>query len=172
MRVESSNFEEVRQVWARELWPGRKSPIESNSAMKWRGGLEMELMNVPASFWVIRENVAVIAVLSGHFGGLIPDPEANTSGDSPISILRSYRTRGLWVHPSSRNRGAAIALMKAALLQADEESCNVLWTFPRQSSMPAYEKFGFKMAGGWIGADAPGAGEFGPNCYAYLKLRS
>lgn len=170
MKVESSNFEEVRPVWASELWPRRKSPIESNSAMRWLGGIEMELMTAPASFWAIRENGALIAVLSGHFGGLIPDPEANASGEIPFSLLRSYRTRGLWVHPSFRNRGAANALMKAARLQAQTENCTVLWTFPRQSSMPAYEKFGFKMVGGWIGANAVGAGEFGPNCYAYLKL--
>jgi hypothetical protein len=62
--------------------------------------------------------------------------------------------------------------MASASEQASKENCKVIWTFPRQSSMPVYEKIGFKMLGSWIGKNTPGSGEFGPNCYAFLKLQN
>lgn len=161
MKAESSSFTEVQAIWANELWAGRKSPIESNSAMRWLGGIDMALMDSPASFWIVRSSTAgapvIVGVLSGHFGGL-------------IDSVRSYRTRGLWVHSDFRGQGVARSLMQAAVEQAKHENCEILWTFPRQSSMPAYEKLGFMKVGDWIGVNDPGAGEFGPNCYARKTL--
>lgn len=156
MLVKQTTFEEVRSVWESELWVGRKSPIESNSAMRWLGGIDMELMKSPASFWAARASgtAPIVGVLSGHYGGL-------------IDSVRSYRTRGLWVDCDFRSQGIARMLMQAAVEQAKQERCERLWTFPRQSSMPAYEHLGFQRVGDWIGVNDPGAGEFGPNCYAY-----
>jgi GNAT superfamily N-acetyltransferase len=161
--LEVCRFEDVLPIWQASLWPGRLSKIETNSAMKWLGGIDLELMKAPASFWRLRiekENLTV-GVLSGHFGGLI---------DRENRQVRGYRTRGLFVGPQFRGHGASKILMTAALAQANREACEVAWTFPRQSSMPVYEKLGFKMVGQWIGENDPGAGEFGPNCYAIKHL--
>jgi GNAT superfamily N-acetyltransferase len=159
--VEQTTFEEVRAVWAQELWVGRKSPIESTSAMRWLGGIDMTLMDSPASFWAARASTEssspIVGVLSGHYGGM-------------IDTSRSYRTRGLWVHERFRSQGLARQLIQAATEQALRENCTMLWTFPRQAAMGAYEKLGFQRVGDWIGVNDPGAGEFGPNCYAFKTL--
>jgi len=171
--LEECRFEDVLPIWQASLWPGRLSKIESNSAMKWLGGIDLELMKAPASFWRVRlkkENLDV-GVLSGHFGGLI-DIENHGTGRLAETVrqVRSYRTRGLYVEPKFRAHGASKILMAAALEQAKRETCEVAWTFPRQSTMPVYEKLGFKMVSQWIGENDPGAGEFGPNCYAIRYL--
>lgn len=148
-------------MWSRELWPGRVSPIESNSAMKWLGEIDMSLMQAVPTFWrVVRapqsKNDVVsqtVGVLSGHFGGI-------------VNGHRSYRTRGLWVAESVRRHGVAMMLMNAAFDQARSENCDSAWTFPRASSMPFYESVGFKRVGAWVGVNDANAGEFGPNCYA------
>lgn len=166
--LEVCRFEDVLPIWQAMLWPGRVSKIEANSAMKWLGGIDLELMKAPASFWRLRlenENIN-IGVLSGHFGGLIGP--GGSFGER--KEVRSYRTRGLYVDPKFRGQGASRTLMTEALAQAKREACEVAWTFPRQSSMPVYGKLGFKMVGQWIGENAPGAGGFGPNCYALRHL--
>ncbi len=160
--LESCRFEDVLPIWQTHLWPGRISKIEPNSAMKWLGGIDLELMNAPAAFWWLRLDARVIGVLSGHFGGLI-----EVGGRSGV---RSYRTRGLYVDPEFRDLGCANALMKAAFAEARRNRCEVAWTFPRKAAMPAYEKMGFNMVGQWIGENDPGAGEFGPNCFALANL--
>lgn len=168
LRRAPASFEQVKAIWESELWAGRKSPIEPTSAMKWLGGIDMSLMQAAPSFWVVLEESEsqspgrIVGTLSGHFGGTI-QLESNS--------LRSFRTRGLWVNSLFRKRGIARLLMSAASEQAEQEDCDVLWTFPRQSSMPAYERLGFQKFGEWIGSNDPGAGEFGPNCYALFDLR-
>lgn len=166
--LEECRFEEILPIWQASLWPGRLSKIESNSAMKWLGGIDLELMKAPASFWRLRleKESLIVGVLSGHFGGLID----TMNHDGKNRQVRSYRTRGLFVDPRFRGHGASKVLMTAALVQAKHEACEVAWTFPRQSTMPVYEKLGFKMVGQWIGENDPGAGEFGPNCYAINYL--
>ena len=174
--LEECRFEDVLPIWQTRLWPGRISKIESNSAMKWLGGIDLELMQAPASFWRIRmaeskfkeSEPATIAVLSGHFGGIIP--ATNVENDNSAKLMRSFRTRGLFVAPEFRGLGASSAIMNAAFTEAKRSGCEVAWTFPRKTAMPAYEKMGFKMVGSWIGENDPGAGEFGPNCFAIRHL--
>lgn len=159
-------FEDVLPVWSSELWPGRTSAIEPTSAMKWLGGIDMSLMNSKPTFWCVSSeartnetssDARTIGVLSGHFGGII-------STDSGTE--RAYRTRGLWVAPESRGKGVARTLMQAAFEQASTENCTLVWTFPRQTSMPFYKSMGFSLVGSWIGNNDPRAGEFGPNGFA------
>ena len=35
MKIERLTFEQVYDIWNNKLWPDRKSPIESHSAMTW-----------------------------------------------------------------------------------------------------------------------------------------
>lgn len=163
MQTKLIDFHTARDVWSHNLWPGRQSPIEANSAMRWLGGIEMDLMSYPASFWGITTDLPtkkIIGLLSGHFGGEILVPEFSHH-------TRSFRTRGLWVDPNYRLQGIARTLMQEAENQARIEECRALWTFPRKTSFLAYQRLGFQQAGNWLGENDPGAGEFGPNCYAY-----
>ncbi len=167
--IETCEFKDVLPIWERELWPARKSAIETNSAMKWLGGIDMELMKAAPTFWLVSYALAknapkpqavsekVVGVLSGHFGGVIQGK-------------RSYRTRGLWVSEEDRRSGAAKLLMTAAFEQATREACNLVWTFPRESSIRFYNSMGFKQVGAMIGTADPGAGEFGPNCFALAEI--
>lgn len=162
--IERGEFDAVLPIWSRELWPGRQSPIEPTSAMKFGGGYDMQLMQAAPTFWLARENShdradagPIAGVLSGHFGGVV---------DNAGAIVRSYRTRGLWVAPAHRGQGVAKRLMLAAFAQAQAEDCPLVWTFPRQSSMPFYSALGFRVYGDWLGADDPFAGEFAPNAFA------
>lgn len=133
--------------------------------MKWQSGIDMSLMQTVPTFWrLVRTGTEptpenVLGVLSGHFGGEINSPTE-----------RSYRTRGLWVSHDVRRAGGASMLMTAAYEQAAKENCKSVWTFPRESSMPFYESMGFIRVGPWIGINDPGAGEFGPNCYAVYRM--
>lgn len=175
--IEQCPFESILPIWRDQLWPGRKSAIEAHSAMRWLGGIDMSLMSSAVSFWQSRlattsqatldnsRSLNPIAVLSGHFGGVI---DASQFGLS--SKEKSYRTRGLWVSSAARRQGVARALMEAAFEQARREECSVVWTFPRESSLPFYNSLGFTQVGAMIGVDDPGAGEFGPNCYAIAKI--
>ena len=156
-------FADVLPLWKSELWPGRTSPIETNSAMKWLGGIDMTLMSATTTFWSVRNKSdnRIIGVLSGHFGGVI---------EGKPGVARAYRTRGLWVADDMRRIGVAKLLMEAAFKQARAEKCPYVWTFPRESSIIFYESMKFVRAGDWIGVDNPLAGEFGPNCYALAQL--
>ncbi len=158
--VETCEFKDVLPIWERELWPARKSAIETNSAMKWLGGIDMELMKATPTFWRVsysQDSTGIVGVLSGHFGGIVDGK-------------RSFRTRGLCVAEEARRSGVAGSLMAAARDQAKRETCESVWTFPRASSMPFYESMGFRVVGDWLGNDDPGAGEFGPNCFALARF--
>jgi GNAT superfamily N-acetyltransferase len=165
--LESCEFKDVLPFWENELWPARKSPIEPCSAMQWLGGIDMTLMKSPPTFWRVvstRTRCATSALgtntvgtLSGHFGGVIDGK-------------RSYRTRGLWVSDAERRCGIGRLLMCSAFAQAKAENCEVVWTFPRSSAMPFYKSSGFLQFGARVGANDPGTGEFGPNCYALATL--
>lgn len=159
MNPERCRFEDVLPVWRNELWPNRQSPIESHSAMKWLGGIDTSLMQSKASFWRFGA-ISPMAVLSGHFGGII---DASCVGLSTNE--KSYRTRGLWVPEEMRRHGVARKLMDAAFAQARIDKCLVVWTFPRISSLPFYKSMGFIQVG-----EKTADGEFGPNCYAIVKL--
>jgi len=180
---EECRFEDVLHSWSTELWPGRASAIEPTSAMKWLGGIDMSLMKSQPTFWrIINQaqsagpNVSAqsatpnspdtLGVLSGHFGGWITDESAPLGAEGE---RRSYRTRGLWVDPKHRGKGFARLLMLAAFKQAKKENCEIVWTFPRKTSMPFYQEMGFKLVGSWIGENDSLAGEFGPNGFALAK---
>jgi GNAT superfamily N-acetyltransferase len=161
LQVFTARFEEVLPIWQMELWPGRTSAIEPQSAMTWlgrNGGIDMSLMSASPTFFIAKTDTRIVGVLSGHFGGLIEQSPGNGVQE------RAYRTRGLWVQSESRRQGVAQALMKAAFLQARTENCALVWTFPRQSSMNFYRAMGFHQEGEWH------TGEFGPNCYAIARL--
>lgn len=158
--IERVSFDVILPLWQSELWPGRRSPIESTSAMRWLGGIDMSLMQAAPTFWLARDParpVIRLGVLSGHAGGFIEGRKA-------------YRIRGLWVAPEERRHGVAKKLIDAAITQARVEACEKIWTYPRRDSLPFYESVGFQRVGEWI--EDNGRAEFGPNCFAVLDIQN
>ena len=55
-RVVDIHFRDIYPIWKILLWPGRKSAIEKTSAMKWRGGYDMDYLNkIPFFFGIWKE---------------------------------------------------------------------------------------------------------------------
>jgi GNAT superfamily N-acetyltransferase len=73
-----------------------------------------------------------------------------------------YRSRGLWVDPNYRGRKIAKILLQATINRSVKEGCKLIWTLPRQSSMPTYSSVGFEKQSDWISEGM----KYGPNCIA------
>ena len=60
MDARSISFEQISSIWQKELWPNRKSPIETHSAMTWPFDgnpieIDMDIFNYkPAFFGVFK----------------------------------------------------------------------------------------------------------------------
>ena len=159
--VEKCNFEEIYDIWDKELWPNRVSVIEEHSALQWNSDLWLSWGNVSigknrkeiwqysATFWKVTDGDIIVGVNSGF------------KTEKTI-----YRSRGLWVHEDYRGYGLSTQLLKATLEQAKKEQCSHIWTMPRKSALVAYEKVGFRKIGKWFDETV----EFGPNCLAINKL--
>ena len=161
--VEKCYFEEIYDVWDKELWPNRVSAIEERSALQWNSDLWLswgnikiiknrkEIWQYPATFWKVTDGDIIVGVNSGFM----------TSESNHI-----YRSRGLWIHEDYRGYGLSTQLLNATIEQAKEEKCSYIWTMPRKTALVAYNKVGFNMIGDWFDEGV----EFGPNCLAIMKL--
>lgn len=149
MLIKKSTFDEILPVWKNYLWPNRKSAIESHSAMKFLGGYEMKYFDNPATFILALEDQQIIGCLSGH-----------------RTEDLWYRSRGLWVSPEHRKNNVATKMMLELFSVARGEGCHWIWTVPRISSMPFYEKMGYLRSS----LDFDQGVEFGPNCYAARNI--
>jgi GNAT superfamily N-acetyltransferase len=147
-------FEVIEQVWCEKLWLGRTSAIESHSAMTWPYDAnpheyDMAIFNYPATFFAAYNGSKIIGVNSGH-----------KTKDT------LYRSRGLWVDPSYRKQGIAQLLFGSTETQAKLEGCSAVWSIPRKTALPAYQRFGFETAGGFFGTETSDA-----NIYVIKNLR-
>ena len=138
MRIERLDFETIENIWQTELWPNRTSAIESHSAMTWpfEGNPEpinMNIFNYPATFLGAYIDKKLVGVNSGH----------RTTNEQ-------YRSRGIWVDRDYRKRGVAQMLFLMTAHQAKVEKCEMLWSIPRKTALPAYTKFGFETVGDYI----------------------
>ena len=149
-----SSFEEIYPTWNDKLWPGRISKIESMSSLYWcfpnkiiKDGSIFEKYS--PIFWVVKDNEKIIGVNSGF-----------------RTDKKVYRSRGLWVDPAYRRQGISQILLKQAILQGKKEECHWIWSMPRKSALPAYQKIGFKKRGKWLYEGV----EFGPNCLSTRQI--
>ncbi len=143
------SFEDIYPVWKNFLWPKRKSPIEKTSAMKWRGGYNMDYLNRPAFFFSIqKEDKNLIGVLS-----CFPTEK------------EEFRMRGLWVHPEFRGRGLGKILVNRVIHCAEMAGAKKIWSLPRINYKQLYIKFGFSN---FVGPT--NEFEFGPHYYAMMNL--
>lgn len=138
MKIERLNFEKIKSIWQTKLWPNRTSAIETHSAMTWpfEGNpdpINMDIFNYPASFWGAYLDNKLVGVNSGH-----------------KTTDKQYRSRGVWVDPEYRKRGVAQMLFLMTAHQAKVEGCEMLWSIPRKTALPAYTKFGFETVGDFI----------------------
>ena len=152
--VQQITFQEILPIWQNKLWPNRVSKIETHSAMTWPythpvQPYSMDVFNYPATFFGIVDQNTLVAVNSGH-----------------LTTQQEYRSRGLWVDPDYRGMGLAQIILLATINQAKKEGAKMIWSIPRLTALPAYERVGFKTVGDIIDEGV----EFGPNIYCKLDL--
>ena len=126
------SFDEILHIWKQFLWPDRISPIETNSAMRFLGGYDIESMSTPASFFAYMIDNRIVGVNSGH---LCKD--------------NSYRSRGVYVFPEHRKSGVGTELLIATINQGRIENASYAWSYPRQSSWNTYKSAGYELASEW-----------------------
>ena len=153
MRIERLDFKTIEDVWKTKLWTNRTSPIETHSAMTWpfEGNpepIDMNIFNYPATFLGAFIDNKLIGVNSGH----------RTTNEQ-------YRSRGIWVDPDYRKKGVAQMLFLMTAHQAKVEGCEMLWSIPRKTALPAYTKYGFQTVGDYIVTETSEA-----NIYVKLSL--
>ena len=154
METTNITFETICHIWQKHLWQNRVSPIETHSAMTWPYDgnpieFDMDIFNYEPSFFGVTANGRIVGVNSGH----------RTKDNI-------YRSRGIWVDPDVRKKGVAQLLFNATQKQAINEGCNMIWSIPRKSALPAYTKFGFETMGDFFDEGM----EFGPNIYVFKEL--
>jgi len=139
-------WEEILPIWQNKLWPGRASPIESNSAMVYLGGYDINNMTTNPAFFACMLDGKIIGVNSGH-----------RCADG------SYRSRGLWVDTNYRKLGIASSLLTFTHKHGIDLGCTSTWSYPRQSSWSAYQRAGFELSSIWTASETSDA-----NAYAQL----
>lgn len=152
--VQQITFEQILPIWKHKLWPKRLSPIETHSAMTWPSSypnqpFDMNVFTYPVYFFGIYDQDKLVAVNSGH-----------STND------QEFRSRGLWVDPDYRGQKLAQQILRATIEQAKETGAHMIWSIPRLTALPAYEKVGFRTVGNIVDEGV----EFGPNIYCEKKL--
>lgn len=130
------SWEEISEIWKKNLWPSRKSPIESTSAMCFLEGFNMQNMKNTPTFFGFLINGKIVGVNSGH-----------------MCIDNNYRSRGLWVNSNYRNQGIGTQLLLSTIDQGKDEGAEYVWSFPRYSSWSTYQNAGFKISSSWIASE-------------------
>ena len=153
MQISRIDFQTIEDIWQTELWPNRTSAIESHSAMTWPfegkpESIDMNIFDYPATFLGAYIDNKLVGVNSGH----------KTTNEQ-------YRSRGIWVDPEYRKRGVAQMLFLMTAHQAKIEGCEMLWSIPRKTALPAYTKYGFQTVGDYIVTETSEA-----NIYVKLAL--
>jgi GNAT superfamily N-acetyltransferase len=153
MEYAKITFEQILPVWEEHLWPDRVSPIETHSAMTWPYSwpdkeIDMQIFEYPASFWAAFDGERIVGVNSGHRSSEV-----------------EYRSRGIWVDPDYRGQGIAACLFDLLKNQATAEGCEMIWSIPRKTALPAYTKAGFMTVGDFLETETSDA-----NIYAIKRL--
>lgn len=147
------SWKTILGVWQKELWPNRASAIETHSAMTWpyentQPEHDMRVFDYTPYFIGVYDNQILVGVNSGH----------RTSANH-------FRSRGLWVHPKYRRQGISQILFQLTEEAAQLEGANMIWSVPRKTALPAYQRAGFETVGGFFGTETSEA-----NIYAIKKL--
>ncbi len=150
-KLEACEFSQILDVWKIHLWPDRKSEIEPISLIDENGMINADIRDAAVFFW------RIVNVENNQTIGCVSSCQT-----SPTSM----RSRGLWIQPDYRNMGLAKTLMSAIFEKALSLKCLKVWTMPRFSSWPFYQKIGF------ISRQRVDNFEYGPHYLADYNLRS
>jgi|LWDU01.1.fsa_nt_gi GNAT superfamily N-acetyltransferase len=175
------SWDQIRQAWAIDLWKDRKD-TKNMSAMS----LTINQGNVNKTeleFIMRYENCSEVEAIQKldvktyysytHdmriFNNYTPTFFGVFDGDKLIGVNsghrtkdNEYRSRGLWVDPDYRGKKIGKILLQSTINRSVKEGCKLIWTLPRQSSMPTYSSVGFEKQSDWISEGM----EYGPNCIA------
>jgi GNAT superfamily N-acetyltransferase len=121
-------FEEILPLWRTHLWPQRADPIRAMSSMQFEGGIEMDIYRR----------------FEPHFFGLYVGESLAGCNSCHRSNEKQMRSRGLYVEPEHRGKGYSHLLLRAVQTKAQEEHCEMIWSYPRNESLGAYLSFGFR----------------------------
>ena len=145
MQAKEISFKQISSIWEKELWPTRQSAIETHSAMTWpfEGDpepIDMNIFDYDPLFFGVYSKQSLIGVNSGH----------QTSD-------RHFRSRGIWVESSFRKTGVAQLLFSMLEESAIDCGCEMIWSIPRKTALPAYTKFGFETVGDFFSTETSDA---------------
>ena len=141
--IKQITWEEILPIWRNKLWENRISPIETNSAMIYLGGYDMNNMSTTPTFFGYILDDKIVGVYSGH-----------------LCSDGSYRSRGIWVDPDYRNKGIGKALISESIDQARKEGCSTTWAYPRKSTWPIFKSLGFELASEWSSSETSDANAY------------
>lgn len=148
--IQESEFEDVSLIWSLYLWPNRETEILPYNIF-FRDGSKASNFIGNSFFFEAISGDEIVGVISFH--------------KCPEGYIR---LRGLCVLPDFRNLGVGKALVKYAISKALSVGPNLVWTAPRLSAWPFYEKLNFERISEWQNEGF----EFGPNCFAQLRQPS
>lgn len=145
--IHQINYETILPIWQNHLWPERKSVITGTSAMKYLGDYDIDNMDYNPTFLAYFYDNKIVGVNSGH--------KCKDNG---------YRSRGLYVFPEYRKKGIGIILLNETTKIAEKESCDYIWSYPKQTSWKTYQAAGFVLSTPWE------LSELGHNAYCIKHL--
>ena len=123
------NYEEISPLWD-ILWPNQEHNPYSSMCMLGGTNVRIRDMYKWRAWGAFTQANQLIGCNAGHKSG-----------------SDEYRTRGLWVSERHRGMGIAQQLFARLELQAKNEQCRWLWSYPRLASLPAYQKAGYQTFG-------------------------
>lgn len=153
LEVELCDFNTAKKVWLSDLWKDRDpDDIKPVSTMTldsdYNITYDMEIQHTETYCFVVKHNNNIIGINSGH-----------KCSD------KLFRSRGLWTHPDWRKIGIGKLVLEATVRKAKLLGCKRIWSFPRKSSIYAYNSVGFQQKTKWTND-----GLFGPNCIVEINL--
>lgn len=143
------SFDEVFPVWSGKLWPARQSLIRPVSPIQIDLQYDPTILSYSPHFFGVYFQQKLVGVIGGY-------PTSDTL----------YRCRGLYVEPAFRGFNISQILFNEVVQAATKHGAQSIWTLPRKSAWPVYEKLGFYRITDWIEKGM----EFGPNCVAKHEL--
>lgn len=150
IKIRETDWTETRPLWLEFLWPLKsKDNITPISSMKFLGGYDLDIKKNRPFFWVIEHGSQIIGTISGF----------KTADDQ-------FRSRGIWIADSYRGQGLSLKLFTVVESRARDSACTQIWSYPRISALPAYQKFGFSTVGETIHSSDP----YSPHTFVEKKL--
>jgi GNAT superfamily N-acetyltransferase len=150
IKITETDWTEIRPVWIKFLWSLKpKDTVASISSMKFLGGYNSEIKKNRPYFWIMKHQHQVVGTISGFITG-----------------SSEFRSRGIWIADDYRGQGISSRLFQTVQDRATELGCCSIWSYPRLSALPAYQKFGFNVVGDIIYSLDP----YSPHTYVEKKL--